>query len=702
MNSVSAELFKKNFECNDPIILYGTGNGARCIVENCDDHIIIGILDREKKDGDFFGKPIITFEKLKNMPVKKIVIAAMPVNVRTIFRRIKKQCEELNIHVYNLEGEDLANVFSDEKIDIPFFQKNWTELKEFADGCEVISFDVFDTLLIRSVMKPEDLFEIMEHRLDSGLFKNKSFKACREEALKIAANKYGEPTIDEIYIELQKIVGEKITIIADIKELEFSLEKEIISPRQSVVDFMKLVACKKKVFLVSNMYWPKDYLEILLKENGINGYDELIVSCDYRKNKSDGLYDVLINKADVNPDRILHIGDNEYVDGICAERAGLKTYTIMDKTLMLNNSFLSDLSEYNVDLLHNLLISSVTNTLFDDPFSLCELKGRVYIESLEKYVKAIIVPCGIIYSLWIMEMALKKNVDYLLFTSRDGYIVKQIIDILAKNQVFPPGAYFYTSRRVVSAAASNGKEDYFEVASREFYGKLGELFSIRFNVTIGSKEYELPITDSNIKLIIDSYVDELNDSCGRIRDNYIKYINEVGIPHSMKVAGVDQVGIGNVQYGIEKLIPDNDYIGFFLKRINDPQKKISYESFYPQMDAYSLRQHLSLASLMFEHYFSSHEATVKSFNEDGKPIFEVESRSVEQLDTLEYMHLETIKLTQKMKDILQFIEEVNVTWKFMDCFLSLLDETVACINVRELQNMTLEDEFGSAGQVKVK
>ena len=70
------------------------------------------------------------------------------------------------------------------------------------ENYEIISFDIFDTLIIRYVEKPEDIFSIIEYRIKDAIdFKNK-----RINAEKIARRKFErEITIDDIYSELKNI-----------------------------------------------------------------------------------------------------------------------------------------------------------------------------------------------------------------------------------------------------------------------------------------------------------------------------------------------------------------------------------------------------------------------------------------------------------------------------------------------------------------
>ena len=94
----------------------------------------------------------------------------------------------------NLGEKNMGKVFS-------------KRLKNLIDGHDVISFDIFDTLIKRNCYKPTDIFEIVEIQYNQTNKNNKiqDFKNIRINAEKNARNKNKNSediTIDEIYDEI--------------------------------------------------------------------------------------------------------------------------------------------------------------------------------------------------------------------------------------------------------------------------------------------------------------------------------------------------------------------------------------------------------------------------------------------------------------------------------------------------------------------
>lgn len=97
----------------------------------------------------------------------------------------------------------------------------------------------------------------------------------------------------------------------------------------------KIIKAKQqgyKIILVSDMYWPVEYIRRLLNNCGFNlELDGIYVSCDYGESKANGkLFDVIMQKLDLLPDEIHHTGDNIHSDYINPISKGIKAelYTL--------------------------------------------------------------------------------------------------------------------------------------------------------------------------------------------------------------------------------------------------------------------------------------------------------------------------------------------------------------------------------------
>ena len=78
------------------------------------------------------------------------------------------------------------------------------DLMKLLSGYDVISFDIFDTLITRCLPKPNDVFQLVELILTDEGKSEVGFAEAREQAEKNANFIRGYPSFDEIYDELKK------------------------------------------------------------------------------------------------------------------------------------------------------------------------------------------------------------------------------------------------------------------------------------------------------------------------------------------------------------------------------------------------------------------------------------------------------------------------------------------------------------------
>lgn len=196
------------------------------------------------------------------------------------------------------------------------------------DRHSVITFDIFDTLLKRDVFSPKDVFTVVEREFSRRTGKEIGFKDARIDGEKRAREKsrFSEVTLDEIYQEIEIDISDKEVL----RNLELEVEKDILhaNPRIKLIyDYCR--ENRKEIFIISDMYLPKEYLETVLKKEGFLGYNKLYVSCESRKTKRSGeLYKFFCEEEDIDPKTVLHIGDSRYADFIGPRKAGIKGFHI--------------------------------------------------------------------------------------------------------------------------------------------------------------------------------------------------------------------------------------------------------------------------------------------------------------------------------------------------------------------------------------
>ena len=153
-------------------------------------------------------------------------------------------------------------------------QCSYKLLTDLIDRHPVISFDIFDTLLMRRTWYAEDVFDLVGYKAAREGINIPSFRELRlkaQDALGLT-----NPNIYDIYDSFVNITGVTEAVRNRLIELEFEIEKEVLIPRNSMVDMLKYaLTMKKAVYLISDMYLPTEFLTELLKNlNG--GVGEII------------------------------------------------------------------------------------------------------------------------------------------------------------------------------------------------------------------------------------------------------------------------------------------------------------------------------------------------------------------------------------------------------------------------------------------
>ena len=225
-----------------------------------------------------------------------------------IYHRISEFCKENLIHVYDINGRELSQIFVNRERDIPYFHLSYEDLQKEIEKHSIISFDIFDTLIMRKILYPKDIFDIVERKLDNE--DRISFATLRMRAESELNNEGANPTIYEIYDRLQKICGISDWKKEELLNLEINTEMEFLVPRQRMLELFDSIKMNKKIYLISDMYLTKDILIKVLKKCGYEGYEDIYVSCEKRRSKTEGLFDIFI--SDLKEVKYsLHIGDNE-------------------------------------------------------------------------------------------------------------------------------------------------------------------------------------------------------------------------------------------------------------------------------------------------------------------------------------------------------------------------------------------------------
>ncbi len=198
-------------------------------------------------------------------------------------------------------------------------------LEAAIDRKQAVSFDVFDTLLLREVHRPKDIFYLLEPCAESR-FGVRDFYKKRVEAERRARTfaPGGECNFDEIYAALAQEIG---PCAADLQERERRLEAcfSVANPVMKRA-FGYARERGKTVLIISDMYLPAAVIRTLLQNAGYPDCP-LYVSNEYRCNKQSGaLFQYVQKELDLTAKTWLHVGDNPVGDCEAPRALGIDAY----------------------------------------------------------------------------------------------------------------------------------------------------------------------------------------------------------------------------------------------------------------------------------------------------------------------------------------------------------------------------------------
>ncbi len=374
--------FQKKFReyRKKPMVLYGLGKNTRAILEDTQGYHFVGLMDSLNEGKNIWGYPVLNREQVIRLNAIIVIIARESV-VPIIYKRIEDLHIKYGIAIYDSQGTLLGENMADYKNDrFPYWQVTEETIKSAIDMHKVISFDIFDTLIMREVLWPSDMFLLMEQEEVIASIKCMvPFSIMRKEAEGTLSRC---PTIHQIYENLEHIFSVDHDVVEQWKKIEYSFEKRMVVARKNVADIFEYALKNgKEVFLLSDMYYSKKELTELLATVGIRGFSDLIVSCDYYCGKEDGgLYEVL--KEIVGHENILHIGDNRISDGEKAQEHNIDSFLIYSGYDLWMTSAMQNTLVDVKDLEKRCILGVLVQELCNNPFALHTGRGRLLVDSL--------------------------------------------------------------------------------------------------------------------------------------------------------------------------------------------------------------------------------------------------------------------------------------------------------------------------------
>ena len=494
---------------------------------------------------------------------------------------------------------------------------------------KIISFDIFDTALLRPYVSPDDVFFHMEK-----LFKAPGFALSRKKAEQIAwDSERTEDKEDTCLSEIYKYIDKKFKLL---EKEEISFEMDILVPNPEIYALYKYALSKnKQVIFVSDMYLPAEMLATALHKNGYNKYTHLYVSCEYGKLKNTGnLYRKVLADFNIQPNEILHIGDNEHSDVKMASEIGISSIyypKILKRYIDNNPRVLNFINNHP----HNVGASII-----------CMLSAMHWNASRRSYWNDFgyeyCGPACLSFMKWF-EQHLGKNKD-IIFVARDGYTLEKVFNMFGHKDI--KTHYIYAPRALNLLCQLNyereGKFAYEHTKTLiEYYRKKSSLLSDAPTIKSGEEGVAY----------IDAHIDTFKLLAKAEKRNYINYLKSHNI-ESNKVALVDTVSMYySAQRFLASLMTDKEINGYYYQIQTGAKFSNNVFSFRP-------KDYYSPDLLLIEFMMTAPEAPIEAIA-NNKPLYKSPIKKQERKRQKSYISISAGALLFS-SDIIRIFKQKDV------------------------------------------
>ena len=474
-----------------------SGKGEKAILKTIGDAAAaFGFFEKLLTDNGIYGKYGECFERWRDLQAATLWkdLKDSP-NIKKYERRI---CEKLK-HGGSFSAKKTKNDFIYQISTTVEDCYNWLEHIKIminSDETDYVSFDIFDTAIVRPFIEPADLLSLLNKRFGE-IFDLSSYVDFSQ--IRIAAEqrrrKAGfceEITLEEIYGQISEDCMFDEKSLMALMEEEIELEKRFCSAREMGKELYALARdCGKKIVFCSDMYLPKSAVEEILEKNGYGKYEKLYLSSELRLTKSSkNLYRHMIEDLKLEKHAsLLHIGDNDQSDVAGAREIRLRAAQMSKTADMFKNSnpgaysgdhfnciVNSNLNGNITDLCHSMrgfggfrsMLALVANKIYDNPYLTynknTDFNANPYFIG---YYLLGAYSFGILS--WLADELAGKGIGTLHFAARDGYLLKKAYDIYSaahREKKLPKSNYLHISRKSCVLLDMAGKEDFYSIVGK--------------------------------------------------------------------------------------------------------------------------------------------------------------------------------------------------------------------------------------------
>lgn len=393
------------------------------------------------------------------------------------------------------------------------------KLRIAKESIKIVSFDIFDTLVLRPTIHNDDILRLYFKQLKSEY--NIDIESDRLSAQEELQNPFA--SLKEIWYHIAKKRAFSVEFAKLLASKEYKFDTQFLSMRRSgktLYDYA--ISCGKKVIIVSDMYYSSDQLNNILTKCGYTDVANIYVSCECHAVKRNGMIfkNVLEHENIDCPSDILHIGDSKKADFFGAQQAGLQSVHIPSNISQFLKTYGGKKmrSLFGTTVYESLIYGTAINTLYEND------AHEENMFSLKTFACLIIFPMLLHVALLLHsnpDIQDKQIYHVINFVSRDGYLTKKAYDTLSLHfSDSLPSCYLSTSRISCSILTENSFFDrmyanYIPATCTlsEFIGTffMSEKLRQKLMLLLNQQDLSIPVklNDQKCKNLLIDFVNEL-------------------------------------------------------------------------------------------------------------------------------------------------------------------------------------------------
>lgn len=520
--------------------------------------------------------------------------------------------------------------------------KNIKSYKQYIDRCEVVSFDVFDTLIKRNVGTPKDVFSLVEREAV------KRFGVCMEgfRDKRVYAERTARELSDREEISFGEIYDRlpyREEIKLSLSRMEQEMEYTLATANQEIKEVYKYAIDRgKEVIIVSDMYLGRAFIERLLLKCGYNEYKKIYVSSETGVQKYTGnMYRMILRENSYRHGEIVHIGDALMADYVRPKLFGIRSVPIrreVNHTLYCRKSRSGNLDSDSLYSFINNTVSGTDDRLF-----------RIGYETLGPLLYG--------FCVWLHEYKSRLGIDKFLFLSRDGQIMRAAYKIVYPEE---DTEYVYASRRSLLVPILRHCEDIKAMLDRlsiyrytsvrtildllgldykRYVSMLGR-YGVGPDDSFSKKKY---LENKDLSNFLRELLPDIIENSEKEFLSLRCYIDRLNL--SGKIGIVDIGWRGRLQKALEEMLPElgknMEIMGFYLGIMLDKENAFGY--LYGSEDSGEKVMVRSFEGLL-EMLFSADHGSVKRYKSD------------QTIELYDFEYDRNSKLRNDFKDLLKIRE----------------------------------------------